>query len=335
MTLINNVVYVDGMRSSSPTLEETFETLRDTGGVAWISLYRPDESELRALAAEFSLHPLAMEDAVSAHQRSKIERYAETTFLVLRPAQVVAGRVVVGELHLFIGPNYVISVRHTDFPDLASVRRRMEAQPKELGMGPTAILYAILDQVVDDYAPVVRHLMDAIDDAEDALYSTDPAVPKRLHALIRDVILMQRAVHPADEFLAELREHHTDNPAEEHLQAHLRDVHDHVLRVCGQVDAFRDILASGLQLHIALVGQRQNEEVAKMTEAALQQTEQSKKVSAWAAILFTPTVIAGIYGMNFAHMPELNWLLGYPFAVGIMLVAAVTLYLVFKRQRWL
>ncbi|QGH69139.1 magnesium and cobalt transport protein CorA [Pseudactinotalea sp. HY158] len=340
MTMITNAIYVDGVRAAEPSsLERTFEELRRRGGVAWIALYRPDEQEMRQVADEFSLHDLAVEDTVRAHQRSKLERYDRTDFIVLRPAMIAAGRVEVGELHLFVGPNFVVSVRHAESPDLAGVRARLEADPTELGLGPTAILYAILDQLVDDYAPVVAHLLEAIDDVEDALFSGDRDVPRRIYQHIRDIIALQRAVHPLVEILEQLTGHDAMQSATEiendQLRAHLRDVFDHVLRIAGQLDSYRDILASGLQLHTALVSQQQNEEMARMTETALRQGEQTKKVSAWAAILFTPTVVAGIYGMNFTNMPELDWFLGYPYALAIMLAAATTLYVVFKRQRWL
>lgn len=338
--MIANSIYVDGVRSAEPTsLERTFDVLRESGGVAWIALYRPDEEEVRKVAREFSLHELAVEDTIRAHQRSKIERYDDTEFIVLRPAMMREGRVEVGELHLFVGRNFVVSVRHAESPDLASVRARLEADPEELGLGPAAILYAVLDQLVDEYSPVVTHLLEAIDDVEDLLFSGDRDVPRRIYDLIRDVIALQRAVHPLDGILRQLTGR---LPASglaaaqvDQLRAHLRDVLDHVLRISGQLDSFRDILSSGLQLHTALVGQQQNIEMARMTEAALRQGEQTKKVSGWAAILFTPTVIAGIYGMNFTRMPELHWAFGYPLALGIMLAAAVTLYVIFKRQRWL
>ena len=338
--MITNAIYVDGVRVAAPhTLQSTFEALREGGGVAWIALYRPDEPEVRQVAEEFSLHELAVEDTIRAHQRSKLERYGDTEFIVLRPAMMSGGRVVVGELHLFVGPNFVVSVRHAESPDLASVRARMEADPEELGLGPTAILYAILDQLVDEYSPVVSHLLEAIDDVEDSLFSGERDVPRRIYDLIRDIIALQRAVHPLAGILQQLtgRLGGSSIPPEQadQLRAHLRDVLDHVLRISGQLDSFRDILSSGLQLHTALVGQQQNIEMARMTETALRQGEQTKKVSGWAAILFTPTLIAGIYGMNFTHMPELHWAFGYPLALGIMVAAAVTLYVVFKQQRWL
>ncbi len=336
MPVVNNVIYVDGVRAATPaTLEETFAALRDSGGVAWLALHRPDVDEMQAVATEFNLHPLAVEDALSGMQRSKVEEYDGVTFVVLRPMRLRDGRVEAQELHLFVGPDFVISVRHGDAPNLACVRTRLEAQPDELGLGPMAILYAILDQVVDEYNPVMRHLMGAIDDVEDALFSSAHDVSLRMYALMRDVLTAQRVAHPIAGFVEELDSRVSADPNAAKLRPHYRDVLDHALRTSGQFDAFRDILASGLQLHIALVGQQQNEEMARMTQAALQQADQSKKVSAWAAILFTPTVIAGIYGMNFERMPELGWMLGYPFALLLMLTAGTSLYFIFKRQHWL
>lgn len=337
MTVVENAIYVDGVRTQSPkTLEDTFEMLQERGGVAWIGLYRPDEAEVRAVAREFNLHDLAVEDAISAHQRSKLEHYSDSRFLVLRPARYIDAteKVEFGELHLFVGVNFVVSVRHAESPDLASVRSRLEHSPELLRHGAEAILYAILDQLVDEYGPVTAGLLNDIDEIEDDLFNGEPGVSRRIYELTREVIAFQRALHPLMEILQHLFERGEQGPHTD-LLPHLRDVLDHALRTSGQVDAFRDILQNALMLHSTLVAQAQSEEMSRMTETSLAQTEQTKKVSSWAAILFTPTLVGGIYGMNFTNMPELHWQFGYPFALGLMFATGLALYTVFKRNSWL
>ena len=200
MAVIDNAVYVDGRRIADPTgLDETFEVLQGCGGMAWIGLYRPDEAEIRSVAAEFGLHELPVQDAIKAHQRPKMERYGDTLFMVLHPARYLddVEEVEFGELHVFVGPNFVITIRQAESPDLARVRRRLEGNPELLRLGPEAVLYAILDQVVDEYAPVVAGLENDIDEIEDQLFEGDPAVSRRIYELTREVIEFQRATHSA------------------------------------------------------------------------------------------------------------------------------------------
>jgi magnesium transporter len=338
MTLVDNAVYVNGCRSADPkSLDETYQLLREREGMAWIGLYRPELDEIRSVANEFDLHHLAVEDAVTAHQRPKIERYGNTLFVVLRPARYLddVEKVEFGELYVFLGKEFVVTVRHAESPNLAKVRRRLEADPHLLCMGPEAVLYAILDQVVDEYAPVVAGLENDIDEIENQLFNEDAAVSRRIYELSREVIDMQRTIHSLGNVVRALQEGFDKYGVDLELQRHLRDVLDHVLRTVDRVDAFRALLQSALTVNSTLVGQRQNEEMRRLTETSLAQNEEVKRISAWAAILFAPTLVGTIYGMNFNHMPELHWQVGYPLAILLMLATSLALYVIFKKRRWL
>ncbi len=336
--LVDNAVYVDGARVATPlSLDETFETLRRRSGMAWIGMYRPTPAELGVVAKEFDLHELAVEDAVTAHQRPKLERYDHTLFLVLRPARYLDAEeeVEFGELHVFAGHDFVVSVRHAESPDLGRVRRRLEATPELLRLGPEAVLYAILDQVVDEYSPVVAGLENDIDEIEDQLFGGDPSVSRRIYELLREVIEFQRATHPLLSILNALEAGFDKYHVDVELRRNLRDVQDHAIRVVERVDGFRALLQNALTVHATLVGQQQNEEMRSLTETSLSQNEEVKKISAWAAILFAPTLVGTVYGMNFTHMPELHWAVGYPLALALMVVTSATLYFAFKRRDWL
>jgi magnesium transporter len=338
MALVDNAVYVDGRRSADPdSLEETYELLRARQGMAWIGLYRPDVDEIRSVAREFDLHPLAVEDAIAAHQRAKLERYGTTLFTVLRPARYLDDeeRVEFGELHVFTGRDFVVTIRHAEAPDLGRVRDRLERAPELLRFGPEAVLYAILDEVVDEYAPVVAGLENDIDEIEDQLFEGDPAVSRRIYELSGEVIEFQRATRPLLGMLTSLEGGFDKYQVDLELQRNLRDVHDHAISIVERADSFRALLQNALNVHTTLVGQQQNEEMRSLTETSLAQNEEVKKISSWAAILFAPTLVGTVYGMNFTHMPELRWPEGYPLALALMVVTSVTLYLVFKRRRWL
>jgi magnesium transporter len=338
MTLVDNAVYVNGHRTADPqSLDETYQLLREREGLAWIGLYRPDLEEIRSVANEFDLHHLAVEDAVTAHQRPKIERYGNTLFVVLRPARYLddVEKVEFGELHVFLGREFVVTVRHAESPDLAKVRRRLESSPRLLCMGPEAVLYAILDQVVDEYDPVVAGLENDIDEIENQLFNENAAVSRRIYELSGEVIEMQRTAHALGNIVQALQHGFDKYSVDLELQRNLRDVLDHVLHVVDRVDAFRVLLHSALTVNSTLVGQRQNEEMRRLTETSLAQNEEVKRISAWAAILFAPTLVGTIYGMNFDHMPELHWQIGYPLAVLLMVVTSLTLYVIFKKRDWL
>jgi magnesium transporter len=338
-SVVTSAIYRDGVRvDAPPTLAETYQRLRQQpGAMAWIGLYRPAEAQLLAVAAEFGLHELAVEDAIVAHQRPKLERYGHTLFVVLRAARYLdeLEEVDFGEIHLFVGPNFVLTVRHGPAPDLAAVRHRMEDDPELLRRGPEAVLYAILDTVVDGYAPVIAGLQNDIDEIETQVFGGDPKVSRRIYELSREVIEFQRAARPLLDILQGLSAGFDKYGTDEELRRYLGDVADHATTAAERVDVFRQTLADILTLNATLVSQAQNEDVQHLTEASYAQNEQIKRISSWAAILFAPTLIGTVYGMNFDHMPELHWILGYPFALVLMALVCVGLYAVFKRRGWL
>jgi magnesium transporter len=327
--IVDRAIYRDGVRCPAP---EDLGAIRDEcrgddGAIAWIGLYRPDAAEFAEVAREFDLHELAVEDAVKAHQRPKLERYGDAIFLVLRPARYVESNDTVefGEVHVFAGPGFVITIRHSEAPDLGLVRRKLEGRPDLLQRGPVAIVHAILDRVVDDYEPVVAGLENDVDEIEDDVFDGSAAASRRIYQITREVIEFQRATKPLVTILDRL----IDAPhVGEEESRYLRDVHDHALRVQEQAAAFRELLANILSVNLTL-------ETKALSVAAIEQNEEVKKISAWAAILFAPTLVGTIYGMNFDHMPELHWELGYPLALALMVTTSVTLYLTFKRRGWI
>lgn len=332
MPIVDNGVYVAGKRIENPSsLAETFEYTRAHHGMAWIGLFRPSPDEISQVSDEFGLHPLAVEDALTGHQRSKLERYGDVLFVVLRPARYVdeSETVEFGELHVFVGPDFIVTIRHAESPDLSRVRRRMENEPDLLALGPEAVLYAILDEVVDEYTPVIDGVENDIDEIEDALFENGGvSLSKRIYDLSREVITLQRAVAPLADMLEALQRGAPKYEVNLELQRSLRDVHDHALRIIDKTTAFRSILDNALTVNATIVTQRQ-------TDTALVQNEQVKKISGWAAILFGPTLVGTIYGMNFDYMPELHWTLGYPMALALMAATSVTLYVVFRKRHWL
>jgi magnesium transporter len=337
--LVDSAVYRNGVRvASTKSLGETFRLLREhEGGMAWIGLYRPDATELNSLAEEFELHPLAVEDAITAHQRPKLERYDRTLFVVLRAARYLDDieEVEFGELHVFIGEDFVVTVRHAESPDLAVVRRRLETEPELLALGTESVLYAILDAVVDGYLPVVAGIENDVDEIETEVFGGDPKVSRRIYELSREVIDFQRAAAPLTAMLDALAKGFDKYDVDQELRRALRDVADHVTEVNERVENLRVLLRDILQVNSILVAQKQNEEMTALSRTSNAQNNEVKKISAWAAILFAPTLVGTIYGMNFRHMPELHWQLGYPFAVFLMLMVSVGLYFVFKRRGWI
>ena len=320
--IVDSAIYVDGRRSAPRSLEGTHDACHDRGGFAWIGLYEPTEEEFASVTGEFELHPLAVEDAVKAHQRPKVEHYGDAIFVVLKSARYLEDSKTVefGEIHAFLGADFLVTVRHGEASALGDVRRSMENEPALLRLGPAAILYAIMDQVVDDYTPVAEGLENDIDEIETEVFGGNPRVSRRIYEVSREVLQFHRATQP----LAEALEHLLRLEAyglDGELRKYLRDVRDHTLRITEQVQSFRELLSSILSVNLTLVSVNQNDEV--------------KKVSAWAAILVVPTIITGIYGMNFERMPELAWTSGYPFALTLMVVLSVLLYGGFKRSGWL
>ena len=256
---------------------------------------------------------------------------------MLRAARYVdaSEQVEFGEVHVFVGPDFVVTVRHSEAPDLAAVRRRVEADPELLGRGTEAVLYAIMDKVVDGYEPVVAGLENDIDEIETEVFRGDPKVSRRIYELSREVIEFQRATHPLQDILAALTAGFEKYCVDEELQRSLRDVADHVTQVIERVDSFRELLRDILTVNATLVAQKQNEEMKSLALASHEQNTEVKKISAWAAILFAPTLVGTVYGMNFDFQPEFGWRFGYPFAISLMVLVCASLYVVFKRRDWL
>jgi magnesium transporter len=326
--IVDCAIYRDGRRAEEPQdLAQVGAACMDGDGTAWIGLHSPGEEEFAEVARMFDLHELAVEDAVHAHQRPKLERYGDALFCVLRPARYVDATETVefGELHGFAGPRFVITIRQDETVDLRAVRRNLEARPDVLRQGPVTVLHAIMDRVVDDYGPVVAGIENDLDEIEDEVFGGGADVSRRIYELHREVIAFQRATAPLPDMIGELIE---DPAVGDEEGRYLRDVMDHALRVQEHADGFRQLLQSILNVNLTL-------ETQSLSEASIAQSEEVKKISAWAAILFAPTVVGTIYGMNFEHMPELDWEFGYPLALGLMLAVSLSLYLLFKRRGWI
>ena len=312
-------VYEHGVRlPDRDTVRESLKAACERpDAFVWLGLHEPSFEEFEEVQEIFDLHPLAVEDAVHAHQRPKVEHFGDSLFVVLIPARYVDPEEVVdlGELMLFIGDSFVVTVRHGSASALRECRQELEANPDRLAKGPYSVLHAVMDKVVDDYHDVVDGLENDIDEIEVAVFSERRSNhAERIFKLKREVLDFRRAVRPLVDPLGDFSD-------DDVLAAYFRDVHDHVLRVAERVDAYEAILSSALNANLAQVGVRQNEDMRKM--------------SAWLAIIAVPTMIAGVYGMNFEHMPELHWKYGYAMAVGLMLTVCVSLWFWFRKRGWL
>jgi magnesium transporter len=322
--IVDCAVYKNGIRHEGElTLDNAREAASAPDTFVWISLHEPDPQEIEAVASEFNLHPLAVEDAIVAHQRPKIDTYRDLMFVVLKPARYVDHEEVVklGEIMMFVGTDFIITVGHGDVGDHSAVRRRIEEEPQELRRGPSGVLHAIIDKVVDGYFPVVEGVEVDIEEVEREVFSdsrTNPA--QRIYKLKREVLEFYGATVPLTDPLDRLVQE--ENPlVHEDVHPYFRDVHDHLLRIVGRIDGFRDLLTSVL--------------TANLTQVSVRQNDDTRTITAWVAIAAVPTVIGAIYGMNFRHMPELGWRLGYPYALTLILLVCIYLYWRFKKAGWL
>jgi magnesium transporter len=334
--IVDVAIYVDGLRNAPCPLKGMYRSCRDQGGFAWVGLYEPTEEEFVSVTGEFDLHKLAVEDAIKAHQRPKVERYGDSVFVVLKSARYLdsSRTVEFGEIHAFVGPDFIVTVRHGEASSLQGVRQAIENEPDLLRRGPAAILYVIMDHVVDDYASVIDSLERDIDEIEAEVFGGNPGVSRRIYEISREVIQFHRATRPlaaALESLMEGDEYYVDPEVREHL----RDVEDHVLRATEHIEAFRELLSSIVVINLTLVSVNQNEEVKNLTQASMEQNDQVKRISAWAAILAVPTIFTGIYGMNFRYMPELAWKAGYPLLLVLIVLITILLYRGLKGAGWL
>ena len=316
--------YKDGSRQNDEplTLDEAARRLSEHSGFVWLGLQDASADELAAAAERFDLPPLAVEDAMQAHQRPKIEDYEQGYFLVLHTACYDDEReeVQFGEVHVFKGPDYVVVVRHGVNTELQSARVWLEQHPDLLTLGPAAAVWAVMDKVVDDYRPVLEGIENDVEEVEEAVFETAGDETRRIYFLRRELAEFYRAVHPLlmalDELGSGTRE---DIPTL--LHEHLRDVEDHVRHVEEGIATQRDVLANVFQANLAVIGLQQNEVV--------------RKISGWAAIIAVPTFMASIWGMNFKHMPELGWRSGYAIALTAMVLVGAALYRVLRRAGWL
>ena len=322
--IVDCAVYREGRRVARPrAIEGLRDEAEDCRGFAWVGLVEPTVAEFDAVRREFQLHELAVEDAVSAHQRPKLEIYGDTLFLVIKTVRYLGPEqlVDVGEVMVFVGHDFLITVRHGEGGGLGDVREHLEEQSELLALGPGAALHAIVDRIVDAYEPVVDGVLEDIEEVEAEVFSPDSTNPvERIYRLRREVLEFARAAMPLRPALRDLTAPGVPN-IDSHLVPYFRDVADHAVRVGDQIEGFGTLLAGVLQ--------------ANLTQVAVRQNEDMRKISAWVAIIAVPTAVAGIYGMNFEHMPELGWRFGYPAVLLFILVVCVGLYVRFRKVGWL
>ncbi|RPI53408.1 MAG: magnesium/cobalt transporter CorA [Acidobacteria bacterium] len=328
-SVIASAAYADGRRIGDVALDDISDVIGRPDTFVWIGLYEPNEPLLRKIQEEFRLHDLAIEDALSAHQRPKVERYDNSIFVVLRTAQIEDPKpgkpcdVRYGEVHMFVGRNFIITVRHGYATSFTSVRTRAEATPELLKQGPAFVLYVVMDFIVDQYFPIVDALEEELEALEHRVF-TQPfsrRTTTQIYKLKRDLISLRRVVSPVIELSARLIRFEDEDMIPAQTRPYFRDVYDHTLRISDMIDSVRDLLGTALEAHLSLVSVSQNED--------------TRRLAAWAAIFAVPTAIAGIYGMNFNYMPELRWRFGYPLVLAGIIGICWLLYVRFKQAKWL
>lgn len=321
--IVNCTAYADGRKLPGITLEDIRAIRERADAFVWLGLLEPDEEMMARVKELFGLHELAAEDAHHAHQRPKVELYGDCLFVVLRTAQASDGKVNFGETHLFVGPRYLVSVRHGASLPYAPVRDRCESNERLLSKGPGFVLYAILDFVVDNYFPILNTVEDAVEELEERFFKGDfdQSDIGRLYELKRDLVELRRAAAPLTEVCNYLLTDVFNSHISDDIRPYFRDVHDHALRINETVDTIRETLALALQISLSLGATRQN--------------EATKRLAGWGALLATPTMVFSIYGMNFARMPELQWPYGYPVLMGAVLIICLLLYRYLKKSGWL
>ncbi|MFD8148739.1 magnesium/cobalt transporter CorA [Streptomyces sp. NPDC059708] len=326
--IVDCAMYRDGRRSEAPgDLSEALAQARSVGDAfLWIGMYEPTEQEFEHVSHEFGLHKLAVEDALTAHQRPKLEVYDDSLFVVLKPVMYDddADTVTTGELMLFIGDSFVVTVRHGEGAALAAVRRRLEHEPEVLRHGPTAVLYAVSDAVVDHYIEVAAELQADLEEVEAEVFAPQAADTKntaaRIYGFKRQVLEFRRATSPLLQPMDRLAFGNVPF-VHDHARPFFRDVADHLTKANEYIEGLDRLLSDALAAHLAQMGVRQNDDM--------------RKISAWAAMAAVPTMVAGIYGMNFEHMPELKEWWGYPAVLVVMAGLCLALHRMFKRRGWL
>ena len=321
--LASCAAYQDGHKLADIPLAEIAQYLPKPHGFVWVELHDATAAELGELQQAFNLHPLAVEDALTGHQRPKIEEYGDSLFAVLHIVEPNEDEYHIGELAIFAGPSYVVAVRSRAHQDFTEVRARMEREPKALKLGPGYILYALIDAVVDRYFPTLDNLEEELDGIEQRIFAPE-GVPRdnieALYGLKQRLMIMKHAVAPLLEGVSNLSGAQVPALCSK-ISEYFRDIYDHLQRLNQTADSIRDTIATAISVNLSMV--------------TLQENETMKRLAAYAALLAVPTMIAGIYGMNFEHMPELKWQFGYPLSVLVMAAIDVWLYVRFKRTKWL
>ena len=320
--LINCVAYENGTKLADVPVEDISDYIQRQNCFVWVALKDGEPDELRQMSEEFGLHELAVEDASNGHQRPKIEEYGDSLFAVVHTVELVKGELIVGELDVFVGENYVLSVRNRSQQGFLGVRARCEHEPELLRQGPAFVLYALMDAVVDRYFPVADALEHELETIEEKIFDkgTERANIQRLYELKRKVLTLKHAVAPLMEATGKLYGGRVPSLCT-NTQEYFRDVYDHLYRINTSIDTIRDTISTAIQVNLSMV--------------AIDESEVNKRLAAWAAIVAVATAFAGIWGMNFKTMPELQWEYGYPTAIGIMVTVCGYLYYRFRKSGWL
>jgi magnesium transporter len=322
--VINCASYANGVRVANVEIADISEELKHEDRFVWVGLFEPDEQLLREIQEEFGLHDLAIEDALCGHQRPKLEQYGNSLFIVLRTAHLVGEpqHIEFAETHVFVGPRYVVSVRHGSLMSHVGLRARCEASRHLLAKGPGFVLYALMDFVVDQYDPILEALEEGVVGLEEVVLDEKfiQQTTSRIYHLKRELLSIKRAVSPLVDISSRLMRFDVELVPED-TKPYFRHVYDHAMRVNEMADTLREVLATALNANLSVISVSQNKD--------------TKRLAAWAAIIAAPTAIAGIYGMNFEHMPELGWRYGYEVVLGIIVLLCSGLWLGFKRSGWL
>jgi magnesium transporter len=324
--LVSCVAYEEGRKIADIPAADISEYLHRPNCFVWVALFEPTEQELDEMAQEFGLHELAVEDARKGHQRPKIEEYGDSLFAVLHPVELVKGEdgatdIRIGEVDIFVGDNYILTVRHRTQLGFAAVRARTEREPDLLRHGSGFVLYALIDNVVDRYFPVLDLLETRLETAEEHLFSSSSSRHKieELYEIKQQLMTLKHVVAPLMEAVGKLYGGRVPHLCQG-TQEYFRDVYDHLARINGTIENIREMLTTAIQVNLALIGIADN--------------EVTKRLAAWGALITVPTLIAGIYGMNFKHMPELDWSIGYPLVIFAMVAIDALLFLRFRRANW-
>ncbi len=321
-SVVNCVAYCDGRSVGNVQLDDISEVLKQPDRFIWIGLFEPTKEMLDRIQREFGLHELAIEDAHRAHQRPKLEAYGDTMFIVLRTVQMIDRRIELGETHFFLGPNFIISIRHGSSLPYTGVRARCESTPQLLRKGPGFALYAVMDSIVDQYFPIIDYLEEEVETLEEKIFHEKyrRETTTKIYKLKRQLMSVKRSVSPLIDICNRLMRFGL-KLIDEETRPYFRDVYDHAIRINEMVDNSRELLSAALEANLSMT--------------SISQSEVSKRFAGWAAIIGVPTAIAGIYGMNFEYMPELQTKWGYPVVLLSIVGICTFLYLRFRRSGWL